>query len=66
MNDPKISSGSELDWTMVERAAQDIVKQATDAWFVPPEAVDVHLMRVQRVCAAMNAIVDALKLRRNG
>ena len=64
MPNPPIKSGAELDWQMARKAALDIVKQCDDAGFTPPEATDVHLIRLNRVCAAMNAIQDALKLRR--
>jgi hypothetical protein len=61
---PPIKSGADLDWSSAERAAKDIMKQCFDAAFAPPEAVDLHLMRVQRVCVAIDAIVDALRLRK--
>lgn len=58
----EISNGTELDWAMVEKAAQSILKQASDAWYHPPEAVDLHLARVKTVIEAIDSIADALKL----
>jgi hypothetical protein len=63
MPNPPIKSGAELDWAMVEKAAKDILKQANDADYVPPESIDTHMSHIKRVCVAMNAITDALKLR---
>ena len=62
-NAPKIKSGKDLDWRGAEEAASQLVKQCQDAQYIPPEAIDAHLFRLQRVCEAMNAIVDKLKLR---
>lgn len=59
-----ITSGRELDWATVEKAAKAILKEAQDSGFTPPESVDIHLVRMRRVCTAMDAIVDALKLRK--
>jgi hypothetical protein len=64
MANPPVRSGAELDWEMTRKAALDIIKQCDDAGFTPPEALDVHMMRIARVCVAMNAITDALKLRK--
>jgi hypothetical protein len=58
----KIKSGNELDWEMALKAAQDLVKQCEAAFYAPPEAVSSHFVHVNRVCVAMDAIVDALKL----
>lgn len=61
---PPIRSGADLDWQMALNAAEVIVKQCSNAFFAPPEATDIHIMRVYNVCKAMDAIVDALRLRR--
>jgi hypothetical protein len=66
MPNPPIASGKELDWRMAEKAAEEILKQCRDSFFCPPEATDIHLYRIQRVCSAMNAIVDALRLKQHG
>lgn len=62
----KIKSAKELDWRMALKAGQDIVKQCEDAFYAPPEAVDLHLHRIRHVCAAMDALADALRLQRAG
>jgi hypothetical protein len=59
----KIKSGSELDWEMALKAAEHILEVCRDAGFTPPEAVDLHIEKVTEICVAMDAIVDALKLR---
>lgn len=59
----KIKSGNDLDWEQAKKAAQAIIKQCDDAGFTPPEATDIHIERVSAVCIAMDAIVDALRLR---
>lgn len=59
-----IKSGTELDWTLVRNAADAIRKQAEDAGYTPPEAVDIHQVRIGRVCVALDTIVDALKIER--
>jgi hypothetical protein len=66
VSDLKITSGKQLDWEAVERAAQMILKQANDIAFCPPEAVDIHRMRAGYVCDAIQEIVVALRLQRNG
>lgn len=64
MVNPPIKNGNDLDWTAVDKAARGILKQAENAFYLPPEAVKDHTVLVTKVCEAMNAISDALKLRR--
>lgn len=59
-----IKDGRDLDWDMARKAAEAILKQCNDAAYCPPEAMDIHIMRVDYVCQAMDAIADALKLRK--
>jgi hypothetical protein len=59
----KITSGNELDWESVDKAAASITKQARDIAFCPPEALDVHRMRAGYVCDAIQQIAVALRLR---
>ncbi|RPH65027.1 MAG: hypothetical protein EHM89_00360 [Acidobacteria bacterium] len=49
---------------MAEKAARAILKQCEDAHFCPPEAVDIHQMRIGYVCHAMDSIADGLRLRK--
>lgn len=65
MVNPPIKNGGELDWTTVQKAAKAIQKAAEDGWFKPPEATSDHFVLIGRVCEAMNAISDALKLRKS-
>lgn len=60
----KIKDGGDLDWMTAERAARSIVKQCEAAQFAPPEATSMHLGRIELVCAALNSIVDSLRIRR--
>lgn len=64
MSNPKIKSGNELDWDMVRKAANGILKAAYDVQFKAPDDLEGHMLYVSRVCQAMNSITDALKLRK--
>lgn len=64
MQGPPISSAAELDWEMAKKAAADILKICSEAGFTAPEAIDLHLMKIDRICVAIDAIADALKLRK--
>jgi len=64
MSNQPIKSGNEIDWAMAEKAARAILKQCDDIGFCPPEAVDIHQMRIGYVCRAMDSIADALRLRK--
>ncbi len=63
---PVVTSGKQIDWETARKAALAIVKQCEDAGYLPPEALDIHQMRVGYVCVALDTIVDALRIRRGG
>jgi len=63
---PVVTSANQIDWETARKAALAIVKQCDDAAFAPPEALDIHQMRVGYVCVALDTIVDALRIRRGG
>lgn len=65
-SNPVITSGAEIDWAAAHKAALAIVKQYDDAGYLPPEALDIHQMRISYVCVALDTIVDALRIRRGG
>ncbi len=59
-----VESGRDIDWDGAKRFAEDIIKQCTDAAYAPPEMLDVHVLRVHRVCEAIDGIAESLRLRR--
>jgi hypothetical protein len=54
----KITSGADA-----KTAAEAVVSLCTSAWFAAPEDTAAHLRYVNRVCAELDKIVIALKLR---
>lgn len=61
-----ISSGDDLGWGEVRKAAKRISEIASSQVFVAPEATDVHAMRCDEVCREIDAIAGHLKLSRPG
>ena len=59
-----ISDGRAFKWDDARRAAQEIIKAADDAAYVPPEVPSGHARLVGRVCVSLDAIVTALKILR--
>lgn len=55
---------TDLKWDDARKAALAIVKQCDDAAYAPPEAGDIHIMRVGRVCVALDEIVAALHIKK--
>ncbi len=60
-----ITDAHAFDWTRAKDAAAKIVKLCEDAWFSPPEALDLHQHRASRVCAEIDEIAAALRLQGN-
>jgi len=61
-NAHRISTGADLNWTSASDAAAEILKQTQSAGYTPPEAVDIHQMRVGRVCEQLDKLIGALKI----
>lgn len=57
-----IASSTEFDWATAKRAAEHILKRCVDIAYTPPEALDIHRMRVGEVCMHLDAIVTALHI----
>lgn len=62
-NPPPIKSGNDLDWAGAEEAAQALLKHCQAAQYYAPDDVAMHIVRLHKVCEAMNAISDKLKLK---
>jgi hypothetical protein len=62
----QLTSSLELDWDRAKEAALRVVSHCAGAWFVPPEALDLHYGRIQDVCRELDLIVEALKISRIG
>ncbi len=61
-NHPKIKDATELDYAKTQRAAERIVKICQEAFFAPPEAMDLHLIKIEEISVCIDAIVDSLRL----
>lgn len=63
---PKIKSATELDYATAQKAAERIVKICREAGFAPPEALDIHLGKIDEICLCIDAIADGLRLIKKG
>jgi hypothetical protein len=59
---PQIKNATEIDYAMAQKAAERIVKICQDSAFTPPEAMDLHLMKLGEICKCIDVIADGLRL----
>lgn len=56
----KLFDTAQLDYTMALAAAKSIVRICEDAGFTSPEALDLHQIKIRRICEAMDIIAKSL------